>query len=190
MADLAVENARIVLPSGVAEGALVVEHGKVVEIAAHSIPKAGRVIDARGRYVLPGVIDPHTHPGLVAPAETRFPLESQWMASGGVTTTISYFRRTESYLSQLADRIALAEQTLMQDFTFHLVLYNQRQVAEIPQCVEALRVTSFKVYTNVRGRLGQEIRMDVLPGQQAIDVCKVDFDDHHLYSAFGALSSV
>jgi dihydropyrimidinase len=190
VADLLVADARIVLPDEIVEGTLVVEGGKVVEIARHSTPKATSVVDAAGRYVLPGVIDPHTHPGLVAPAETRLPLEAQWMASGGVTTTISYFRRPESYRSLVPDRIALSERTLMQDFTFHLVLYNEEQVAEVARCVEELKVTSFKVYTNVRGPLGQEIRMDALPGQQTIETCKVDFDEHHLYSAFRALARV
>ncbi len=190
MADLVVANARVVLPAEIVEGSLVVEEGKVAEVARHAVPKAAQVIDARGRYVLPGVIDPHTHPGLVAPAKTRFPRESQWMAAGGVTTTISYFRRPESYLSLVPDRIALAERTLMQDFTLHLVLYNGQQVSEVARYVESLRVTSFKVYTNVRGRLGHQIRMDVLPEQESVELCDVDFDEHHLYSAFRALSTV
>lgn len=190
MADLVVHNARIVLPDEIVDGALVVADGKVVEIARHAAPRAEQVIDADGRFVLPGVIDPHTHPGLVAPAKARFPLESQWMASGGVTTTISYFRRPESYLSLVPDRIAITERTMMQDFTFHLVLYSQEQVAEVGRYVEALKVTSFKVYTNIRGGLGHAVRIDALPEQQTIEVRRFDFDEHHLYSAFRALSSV
>lgn len=190
MADLVVRNARIVLPEETVEGSLVVNEGKVADVTPHAEPDGATVIDAKGGYVMPGLIDPHTHPGLVAPAERRFPLESRWMASGGVTTTISYFRRPESYLRILPERIALSDRTLMQDYTFHLVLYTEQQVAEVARCVEDLAVTSFKVYTNVRGRLGQAVRMDALPGQKSIDVCKVDFDEHHMYSAFRALAEL
>jgi dihydropyrimidinase len=190
MAQLVVENARVVLPDRIVEGSIVVDGGKVVDVGPNAGTGAARVIDARGRYVLPGVIDPHTHPGLVAPADKRFPMESRWMAGGGVTTVISYFRRPESYLPLLPDRIALCDRTFMQDYTFHLVLYTAEQVAEVRRYVEDFKVTSFKVYTNVRGRLGREMRMDALPGQDSIDVCPVDFDENHLYSAFQALAKV
>ena len=190
MADLVVRNARIVLPEETVEGSLVVDEGKVTEVARRAEPKGAAVIDAQGHHILPGVIDPHTHPGLVAPAERRFPMESRWMASGGVTTTISYFRRLESYLESVPGRIVLSDRTLMQDYAFHLVLYTAQQVAEAKRYVEELAVTSFKVYTNVRGRLGQAVRMDVLPGQEAIEIRQVDFDEHHLYSAFRELADV
>ncbi len=190
MPDLVVRDAHIVLPDGVVQGSLVITDGVVVDVATAAPPKASREIDARGRFVLPGVIDPHTHPGLVAPPEDRFPLESRAMAAGGVTTVISYFRRPESYLSLLPQRVALCERAFVQDFTFHLVLYGMGQVAEIERYIRELKVTSFKVYTNVRGRLGREMRMDALPGQQSIDVRAVDFDEHLLYSAFRALSEV
>lgn len=190
MADLVVRNARIVLPEETVEGSLVVDEGRVAEVAPRAEPTAAAVIDAQGRYVLPGVIDPHTHPGLVAPAERRFPMESRWMASGGVTTTISYFRRPESYLDLLRDHIALCDRTLMQDYTFHLVLYTKQQIAEVGRCVDQFAITSFKVYTNVRGRLGHAMRMDALPEQEAIDVRPVDYDQHHLYAAFRALAEV
>jgi dihydropyrimidinase len=187
-ADLVVRDARIVLPGGVKDGALVVSNGVVEGVATGSAPDAERVIDARGRYVLPGLIDPHTHPGLVAPAEERFPMESRAMAAGGVTTTISYVRRPESYLGMVPARIEICERTFLQDFAFHLVLYTPEQVAEVHRYIDELKVTSFKVYTNVRGSLGREMRMDVLPGQTAIDVRPVDFDDHLLMSAFAALA--
>lgn len=176
------------LPDGVVEGSLVISNGLVRDIATRSTPNAARVIDAQGRHVLPGVIDPHTHPGLVAPAEERFPMESRAMAAGGVTTTISYVRRPESYVGMLPARIDICERTFLQDFAFHLVLYTPQQVAEIDRYVDELHVTSFKVYTNVRGSLGREMRMDVLAGQTEIDIRPVDFDEHLLYSAFSALA--
>ncbi len=190
MPDLVVRDAQIVLPAGIVQGSLVIDDGLVTQVTTASPPAASREIDAKGRFVLPGVIDPHTHPGLVAPLERRLPLESRAMAAGGVTTVISYFRRPETYIPLVPERIALCERAFVQDFTFHLVLYGQGQVEEIERYVRELKVTSFKVYTNVRGRLGREMRMDALPKQESIDVRAVDFDEHLLYSAFRALSEV
>jgi dihydropyrimidinase len=115
-------------------------------------------------------------------------MESRAMAAGGVTTTISYVRRPESYLDMVPARTALCERTFLQDFAYHLVLYTPEQIAEIPRYVDELQVTSFKIYMNVRGPLGREIRMDALPGQREIDVRPVDFTDELLRSAFAALA--
>jgi allantoinase len=185
---MVVRDGRMVLPDGVVEGSLVISNGRIESVTSGSAPDAKRVVDAGGRYILPGLIDPHTHPGLVAPAEQRFPLESRAMAAGGVTTAISYVRRPESYLGMIPARIEICERTFVQDFAFHLVLYTKLQVAEVSRYVTELHVTSFKIYTNVRGSLGRSMRMDALPGQTEIDICPVDFDEHFLFSAFQALA--
>lgn len=64
---LAITNARIypvtspVIPSGV----LVVQGGKILAVGADvSIPPGAEVIDARGKYVMPGIVETHSHMGL------------------------------------------------------------------------------------------------------------------------------
>ncbi|KPK87128.1 hypothetical protein AMJ80_12330, partial [bacterium SM23_31] len=64
---LAVTNARIypvtspVIPSGV----VLVQDGKIRAVGADvSIPSGARVIDARGKYVIPGIVETHSHMGL------------------------------------------------------------------------------------------------------------------------------
>jgi len=42
-------------------GAIVVEDGRVADIASTATARDGEVIDARGKYVLPGLIDSHVH---------------------------------------------------------------------------------------------------------------------------------
>jgi len=63
---LAIKNARIypvtgpVIPSGV----LLVEGGKITAVGADvSIPAGARVIDAEGKYIIPGIIETHSHMG-------------------------------------------------------------------------------------------------------------------------------
>ena len=68
-ADLVVKNSRLVSPSGILDAGVAVKDGVVVAVArdAH-LPKADKVIDARGNYVLPGLLDGHAHTFL--PPET------------------------------------------------------------------------------------------------------------------------
>lgn len=56
--------------------------------SSHAAPevRADRVIDASGRYVLPGIIDAHNHPVYA----DRIDRLSRAALSGGVTTVIPY----------------------------------------------------------------------------------------------------
>lgn len=69
-------NALMVLPSGAVKGSLVIEDGRIAEIAVGRRYAEG--IDLDGRYLIPGIIDIHTDyiEKEIAPRpEARFPLE-------------------------------------------------------------------------------------------------------------------
>ncbi len=185
--DLTLINARIVLPeSGEIEGALVVKDGRVAEIGANeTVERTGEVIDVEGRHVLPGLIDPHIHYGLLPPLEERLRAESAFAASGGVTTVIRYFRRPESYLGTFPDQVALGSANQYQDFAHHLALFNSDQVAEMGEYMRQFGVTSFKIYMNLKGEFGRSFLMDLRPeAGDSLETADVDFDDGHLYDVF------
>lgn len=191
MLDLLVRNARIVRPgTGVADGHLAVKDGVIVSAGeAPAADEAREVIDAAGMHLFPGVIDPHTHPGLVAPLEVRLPLESRGAAAGGVTTLISYIRRPEDYSLAVPARQKSAEEHLLQDFAFHVTLFHDRHLDDIEMCVTDFGVTSFKIYMNSRMPLAAHMRMDALPGQTVNDIAAVDYDDGFLLRAFQRLAT-
>ena len=60
--DLVVKNAKLVTPRGIIDSGLIINDGIIVGITkdAH-LPNADRVIDAKGKPVLPGPIDGHCH---------------------------------------------------------------------------------------------------------------------------------
>ncbi len=64
---VAIVNAAILTGAGetIPKGALIVREGRIAEIGADVAPPAGmRVIDAGGRVLTPGIIDPHAHIGV------------------------------------------------------------------------------------------------------------------------------
>lgn len=58
----AIRNGRIVLPDGVAENAVLLFDEKIRGIVPESeLPAGAEVIDAEGKYVIPGLVDMHIH---------------------------------------------------------------------------------------------------------------------------------
>jgi allantoinase len=88
--DLVVRGGEIVSPHGIVAAGLAVQDGVIVAVAENeALPDARETIDAAGRYVIPGVVDPHVHfrsPG--------FEYKEDWAsgtaaaALGGVTTVL------------------------------------------------------------------------------------------------------
>ena len=61
---LIISNAHIISPDvDISAGSVEVEAGKIKAVyeAGATLPKAGKIIDAGGRYVMPGFIDIHAH---------------------------------------------------------------------------------------------------------------------------------
>ena len=90
--DLVIKSGKIVRSHDSFEAGIAIKDGKIVAIAADSqLPPAKEVIDAKGKAVMAGVIDPHVHmrePGIVE--------REDWItgtmaaAAGGVTTVLDH----------------------------------------------------------------------------------------------------
>ena len=123
------------------------------------------MLDAQGRYVLPGLIDAHVHSGPPAAprrsASGRVRVRPEWRHHD----VLRYFRRPESYLETLPGQVALGAARHYQDFAHHLTLFNADQVAEMERYVRDFGVTSFKLYMNLKGPFGKGVLMDLLVGR-------------------------
>ncbi len=85
--DLIIRGGRCVFPWGEAEADIGVRNGKVASLSVGSADEAGRVIDARGLHVLPGLIDAHVHlrdPG--KPEVETLETGTRAAALGGIAT--------------------------------------------------------------------------------------------------------
>lgn len=89
-ADLVIKNGRVVTPEETFEGGVAISGEKFVAIGRDdSLPDGKEVIDAKGKHILPGLIDGHVHfrePGLTYKED--FGTGSTAAVCGGITTVI------------------------------------------------------------------------------------------------------
>lgn len=88
MFDLAVINAKIVSGADTINGNIYVKNEKICAITGEPLEEGSkRVIDAKGSYVIPGIIDEHVHIIDMGMNDLgRFEMDSEGAALGGVTT--------------------------------------------------------------------------------------------------------
>jgi dihydropyrimidinase len=161
-----IRNARVVTAAGTIVGGVGVDDGKIVAIAHDGwLPDAKEVIDGEGKYLIPGLVDPHTHPGGKYPIDKDFLTETPGAAQGGVTTIGSIvrvprmgqefreFARPEDVISW-SDAFPrgkeVSEAHSHVDFFFTFTMNSMQHVEEIPKYAEDLGVTSFKFHGNLK----------------------------------------
>src|SRR5882672_2364916 len=87
-------------------------------------PKGTRIIDAKGKFVFPGFIDPHVHiylPFMGTYAKDTYPTASKAALVGGTTTLIEMVcpARKDQALAGFETWMAQAVSRSACDFTFH-----------------------------------------------------------------------
>lgn len=134
-----------------------IEGEHIADVGAHLPTGGAEVISAKGLYVLPGLIDAHTHLGWPGAADD-FATGSAAAACGGVTTLVEY--AIQYHTQSLSEALcAWHERASMScvDFSFHLAIsdWNDRTKIELSPVMEK-GVTSFKLWLTSRhsGGLG------------------------------------
>ncbi|MFG2682414.1 dihydropyrimidinase [Streptomyces sp. NPDC048392] len=136
---------------------VLVEDGRVAALAATGTPAAGaftaeHVIDATGKYVIPGGVDGHTHmemPFGGTYAADTFETGTRAAAWGGTTTIVDFAIQSvgHSLREGLDAWHAKAEGNCAVDYGFHMIVsdVNQETLKEMDLLVEE-GVTSFKQF--------------------------------------------
>ncbi len=152
--DTIVRGGQVVSASGVSETAIAIRGDRIVALGPDTIlPPAERVIEASGKYVLPGLIDCHLHIG----AEyDNWQTASQAAALTGLTTLLPFVVYDDAKGETLPDAIwrlrEEASAVSVLDFGFHFILNHQPYIlAGIPDAVR-LGVTSFKMFMTYKKR--------------------------------------
>lgn len=152
MFDLLLTNGKAVLKEGIREVAVGITGEKIAGVFSHHLDlKAEKKMDLGGNFILPGVIDPHTHFGIYNDWQADFRTESAMAAQGGVTTVINFHRSADDYLDLLPQLISSAEQETLIDFKLHLGIITEKQIQLIPEYFQKWGISSYKFYANYKG---------------------------------------
>jgi dihydropyrimidinase len=142
---------------------IMIEDGKVKSLSSSiSNVSASRRVDAAGKFVLPGAIDPHVHYGVYTPVNEAARTESRSAAVGGVTTMIRMLRLFDDYSdSNIIKQLKASKGNHYIDYSIHASILRPDQVRAIPYLKE-LGINSVKVYMNLGADLNR-IHMDLDP---------------------------
>ena len=139
-----------------------IDNGKIITIGNELQGKDATVLDVGGKYISPGIVDPHTHLGLFAPFDTEIITETRSALQNGVTTMGLYIGGTQPYLKILDETIQKIQEHAHCDIFIHLVILNRQQLEELPVYYSRYGITSFKTYMcGIRGLI-PEVEDDFL----------------------------
>jgi dihydropyrimidinase len=181
--ETVIKNCKLVEPEGITAEGIAMHNGKIVAVAGDEyLPQAKRVIDAKGNYVIPGIIDNHVHLGGFNPLDQEFRVDTAAGAYGGITTIanttgIGWSAHKESYTRVFEDWKRMAEENSFVDFTMHFILNSEVHVKEMPLYASKYGVPIFKLMLAYKGWEAEQV--GVLGG-----------DDGMLYIALKQISAM
>ncbi len=123
--DLVLRGGRIVCPAGVVEGDLGLSDGRIAAIG--KVGSGRSEIDAQGRWITPGGVDPHAHieqmSGMGLMNADTYQTAHRSAAMGGTTTVISFAAQAKGQplRAAMADYAARAARGAMIDHAFHII---------------------------------------------------------------------
>jgi len=172
--DILIKNGTIVRSTGKFVSDLLISNGKIAKIAANidSETSDTKIINAEGKYIFPGGIDPHVHMHLPTPAgysADDFETGSIAALWGGTTTLLDFVtpNKGQTLTDALNKRIEEAQNALC-DYSLHVspVEWTKTTEEELQSCKNE-GIKSFKVYMAYKNSIGLE-NADIEKVMQAV----------------------
>ncbi|MFS0861874.1 dihydropyrimidinase [Fredinandcohnia sp. 179-A 10B2 NHS] len=148
-----IKNGTIVTATDTFQADIFIENGVISQIGENLASRGAEIVDAKGCYVFPGGIDPHTH--LEMPfggTVTKDDFETGTIAAafGGTTTVIDFCitNKGEPLKNSIDVWHAKSRDKAVIDYGFHLMIgeINETVLDELPSVIEEEGITSFKVF--------------------------------------------
>jgi len=161
--DAKVVGGRVVTPDGTLRIGIGIQDGRIAMLAPDDLlPHAKETIGANGRVVIPGVVDPESHPGHTEPWTLDAQTETKAAAATGITTwgiqspSSRFGQASYRFDGDPSQSVSFhevfehgrdtfeANSTI--DFFFTFQLEGDLQANEIPEYARRYGVTSYKFY--------------------------------------------
>lgn len=120
---LLITNAQLVNRGTIKSTDILIENGRITKIAPHISAPNARIIDAKGNFVLPGIIDDQVHfrePGLTHKANIAS--ESRAAVAGGVTSYMEMPNVNPPSVTQelLEEKYQIGAKTSLANYSFYM----------------------------------------------------------------------
>ncbi len=152
-----IKNATLITDTETRQADILVEDGKILQIGQNLQTADAKVVDATGKLILPGGVDPHVH--LELPMAGTVSSDDHYTgtkaaAFGGTTTVIDFVSFDFPTLHESVDAWHKKAEKAAVDYSAHMNLtrFDEKIAAEIPT-LPGLGVTTLKTFTAYNNRL-------------------------------------
>lgn len=179
--ELLIKNGTLVIPYvGIKRGEIGIHQGVIAAIADEIDPSQGdEIVDARGMFVFPGILDPHTHMGTTLPFMEDFETETISASYGGITTFLTTLK-LDAFSEDTApdegvfwDIVSKIKGVSSIDYSFSIFISYDNQIEKMPYYFEKCGAQSFKFSMTYKDR-------KISPG----------LDDGKIYKLFRSIGAI
>ncbi len=152
-----IKNGTLVTAAETFQSDILIEGEKISRLGQGLQARPDLVIDATGKLLMPGGVDPHTHfdlPMFGTVSSDDHYTGHKAAAFGGTTTVIDFVPFDSPTMTESVEKWRRKTEKAAVDYSFHMNLtrFDDRIQAEIP-LLKDLGITTLKVFTAYNGRL-------------------------------------
>jgi dihydropyrimidinase len=152
-----IKNGKLTTASETFQADILVEDEKISRIGLALEADSAQVVDASGKLILPGGVDPHTHfdlPMFDTVSSDDHYTGHKAAAFGGTTTVMDFASFDFDTIEESVDAWRMKAEKAAIDYSFHMNLnkFNDKIAKEIPS-LRDMGITTLKVFTAYNGRL-------------------------------------
>ncbi len=158
--SILIKNGRIITATDDYMADIFIEGETISQIGKNLKVNADQEIDASGKLVMPGGIDPHVHldmPFMGTYSSDNYETGTRAALFGGTTTVIDFILQTQgkSLQSALQEWKGRSDNNAVGDYSFHMAVtdFNEDTKKEIQHFIEVEGITSFKTFMAYKGAL-------------------------------------
>src|SRR5512140_4043957 len=152
-----IKNGTLITAAETFQADILIENEQITQIGKNLTHPNAEVIEAAGKFLTPGGIDPHTHfdlPMFDTVSSDDHYTGHKAAAFGGTTTVLDFVSFDFDTLAASVDAWRRKAEKAAVDYSFHMNLtkFNDRIAMEIPT-LKDMGITTLKVFTAYNGRL-------------------------------------